>query len=101
MSTPVGHSRRQALQETQRSRVRFISGLVKASLPSWPEIASRRELARPRVRCCSSRVARKEGHMAPPTSFRQVPLLLHISTAEPKPPQSDQSRAVFIGADTA
>ena len=34
------------------------AGLVKAPSPSCPEIASRSEFARPRVRCCSSRVAR-------------------------------------------
>ena len=39
--------------------------------------------------------------MAPPASFRQVPLLLHISTAGPNPPQSDQSRAVAPGSVTA
>ena len=58
MSTPVGQSRLQPLQDTQRSSVSFISGEVKASGPSCPEIASRSEFARPRVRCCSSRVAR-------------------------------------------
>ena len=56
MSTPVGHSRRQPLHETQRSSVSFISGDVKAPGPSWPEMASRSVLARPRVVCCSSRV---------------------------------------------
>ena len=39
--------------------------------------------------------------MVPPASFRQVPLLLHISTAPPKPPHSDQSRAVLSGRVTA
>ena len=41
--------------------------------------------ARPRVRCCSSRVTRKLGHIVPASNFRQWPLLLHISTALPNP----------------
>src|SRR3954454_14909498 len=101
MSTPVGHSRRQPLKERQRSSVSFISCELKASGPSWPEIARRREFARPRVRCCSSSVARYDGHMVPPASLRQVPLLLHISTAPPSPPHSDQSSTVSGGCVTA
>src|SRR2546427_8837912 len=62
MSTPVGHSRLQPLQDTQRSSVSYISSDVKAPGPSWPESARRSELARPRVRCRSSPVARKDGH---------------------------------------
>ena len=58
MSTPVGHSRRQALQETQSFIVSAISSEVSASGPSWPVTARRSELARPRVTSFSSRVAR-------------------------------------------
>ena len=58
MSTPVGHSRRQPLQETQRSSVAFSSAEVKASGPSWPDMARRSALARPRVTCRSSFVTR-------------------------------------------
>ena len=36
--------------------------------------------------------------MVPPESLRQVPLLLHISTAPPKPPQPNQSRAGRAGS---
>ena len=57
--------------------------------------------ARPRVRCCSSPVARNDGHIVPASNLRQWPLLLHISTAAAKPwlaaPgtfHSDQSSAV-------
>ncbi len=39
--------------------------------------------------------------MAPPESFRQVPLLLHISTAWPNPPWSDQSSAGGAGRAVA
>src|SRR5712664_3093430 len=85
MSTPVGHSRLQPLQDTQRSSVSYISSEVKASGPSWPESARRSELARPRVRCRSSPVARKDGHIVPASNLRQCPLLLHISTAAAKP----------------
>ena len=58
MSTPVGHSRRQPLQETQSFSVSAISSEVSASGPSWPVIASRSVLARPRVTSRSSRVTR-------------------------------------------
>jgi hypothetical protein len=58
MSTPVGHSWRQALQETQSFSVSIIWSDASASGPSWPEIASRKVLARPRVTSFSSRVAR-------------------------------------------
>jgi hypothetical protein len=74
---------------------------VNASGPSWPEMARRSEFARPRVTCCSSPVARYDGHIAPAKLLRQVPLLLHISTAGPKPPQSDQSSAGLVGSGVA
>src|SRR5215831_4597862 len=89
MSTPVGHSRLQPLHETHRSSVSCISSEVKASLPSWPESASRSVLARPRVRCFSSPVARNDGHIVPASNLRQWPLLLHISTAAAKPVLAD------------
>src|SRR6266513_5365732 len=85
MSTPVGHSRLQPLQDTHRAKVSYISSEVKASGPSWPESASRSELARPRVRWRSSPVTRNEGHIVPASNLRQCPLLLHISTAAAKP----------------
>src|SRR5438552_12862400 len=85
MSTPVGHSRLQPLQDTHRASVSYISSEVKASGPSWPESARRSELARPRVRWRSSPVARKDGHIVPASNLRQCPLLLHISTAAAKP----------------
>ena len=58
MSTPVGHSCRQALQETQSFSVSIISSEASASAPNWPEIASRNVFALPRVTSFSSRVAR-------------------------------------------
>src|SRR6266446_992697 len=85
MSTPVGHSRLQPLQDTHRSSVPYISSDVKASGPSCPDSASRSVFARPRVTCFSSPVARKDGHIVPASSLRQWPLLLHISTAVAKP----------------
>src|SRR3546814_7495883 len=91
MSTPVGHSRRQPLQPTHRSIVSYMASEVSASAPSCPARASRSVFARPRVRCCSSSVARNEGHITPASRFRQVPLLLHISVAPRNEPQSDQS----------
>src|SRR5512134_814788 len=90
MSTPVGHSRLQPLQDTHSSSARFTSSSAVA--PSCPESASRSVLARPRVRCISSPVARNDGHMVPASNLRQWPLLLHISTALSKPPHSLQSK---------
>ncbi len=58
MSTPVGHSRRQALQETHSCSVSAMASEVSASGPSWPVMASRSEFARPRVTSRSSRVTR-------------------------------------------
>src|SRR5580765_1474899 len=98
MSTPVGHSRLQPLHDTHSSSVSYIALDTNASSPgcagNWPESASRSVLARPRVRCCSSPVARNDGHIVPASNLRQCPLLLHISTALSKPPHSDQSSTV-------
>jgi hypothetical protein len=57
MSTPVGHSRLQPLQETQSFSVSIMASEAKASGPRWPEMASRNELARPRVTSRSFSVA--------------------------------------------
>ena len=97
MSTPVGHSRRQALQETHSAIAAATASPAMASAPSWPVSASRNVLARPRVTWASSRVARKEGHITSAVKARQVPLLLHISTAPSIPASgpgwADQSSA--------
>ena len=58
MSTDIGHSRLQALQETQSFMVSCISSETSASGPSCPERARRRVLARPRVTSRSFRVTR-------------------------------------------
>src|SRR5471032_3598571 len=84
ISTPVGHSRLHPLHETQRSRASFTE--ASASVPNCPDKARRSVLARPRVRCFSSRVTRNEGHIVPASNLRQWPLLLHISTAFASPP---------------
>src|SRR5207302_914839 len=91
------HSRLQPLHETHSAIVSRIASDTSASGPSWPDSASRNVLARPRVRCCSSPVARYEGHMTPGSDLRQAPLLLHISAALAKPPHSAQSRTVSSG----
>src|ERR1700726_4680409 len=96
MSTPVGHSRLQPLHDTHNSIVSCIASEVSAPGPSWPDSARRSVLARPRVRCCSSPVARYDGHITPGSDLRQAPLLLHISAALAKPPHSDQSSAVSM-----
>src|ERR1700733_5952661 len=97
MSTPVGHSRLQALHDTHRWGASYSSCEVRPSGPSWPVSASRRPFARPRVTWCSSSVTRYDGHIAPPVLLRHAPLLLHISTAPVKPPHSDQSSSVSSG----
>ena len=86
ISTPVGHSRLQALQDTQSFIVSAISSLANAAGPSWPDRARRRLFARPLVESRSSRVARKDGHITPRSNLRHAPLLLHISTAPCRPP---------------
>src|SRR4249920_1200150 len=96
MSTPVGHSRLQPLQLTHSASVSYIDAEASASAPSCPDSASRNVFARPRVRSCSSPVARNDGHIVPASNLRQWPLLLHISTAPAKPPHSDQSSTVLI-----
>src|SRR4051812_5505631 len=100
MSTPVGHSRLQPLHDTHKSSVSNICCDTNASSPGvmaiWPDNASLSVLARPRVKCCSSPVARNDGHIVPASNLRQWPLLLHISTALSKPPHSDQSSTVSI-----
>ena len=78
--------------------VSYIASEVNASGPSWPVTARRSELARPRVVCCSSSVARYDGHITPGFALRHAPLLLHISMAPLNPFQSDQSNVVAIGS---
>ena len=98
ISTPVGHSRLHPLQDTHNFIVSAMSSLAIASGPNWPDRASRSVLARPRVLSFSSPVTRNDGHITPPSSLRQAPLLLHISTAPCIPPaapgQADQSSCV-------
>ena len=74
-------------KDTHSFMVSSMASLVSASGPSWPEMASRSELARPRVTSRSLPVTRKEGHITPPPRLRHSPLLLHISTApwNPRP----------------
>ena len=81
ISTPVGHSRLQALQETHNFIVAVISLLVSALLPNCPERANLSELALPLVESFSSFVTLKDGHITPPSNFLHDPLLLHISIA--------------------
>ena len=53
---------------------------IKEIKDPW-DSASLKLFARPLVESFSSRVTLNEGHMTPPSSFLQVPLLLHISIA--------------------
>ncbi len=92
ISTEEGHSALQALQEMHKSMAAFTSGPSKAS---EPERAARNILARPRVLCNSSRVARKDGHMVPICNFRQTPAPLQSSVAASKPPSSEKSKGMW------
>ena len=58
ISTPVGHSLRHPLHETQRSIVSAMSWLENASVPNCPVKANLRVFALPLVKCCSSFVTR-------------------------------------------
>ena len=86
MSTPVGHSRRQPLQDTQSFSVSAISSEVERIRP---ELAGDREpqrvgaAARDVALVAGDAIARAH-HAA--GRARQAPLLLHISTAPWKPP---------------
>ena len=86
MSTLTGHSLLHARHSRQRSRASCRPGSSSPCGPSWPVIARRSTLARPRVECASSRVAMYEGHIVPSPVLRQAPTPLHASTARPKPP---------------
>src|SRR5260370_31149349 len=97
MSTPVGHSRLQPLHEMHSAIVSRISSEVSASGPSWPESARRKVLARPRVRCCSSPVARQDGHITPGSDLRQGPFLLPISAALAETPPSHPATHLCSG----
>src|SRR5260370_36887661 len=74
---------------------------VNAAAPSWPDRASRSVLARPRVRCTSSRVTRNDGHIVPASNLRQWPLLLHMSAALAKPPVESPPLAGTVNASVS
>ena len=102
MSTPVGHSRLQALQETQSSSVSAISSerqRVRAELAGHREPQRVGAAAGDIALVARDAVAR--AHDAA-RDFRQAPLLLHISTAPCSPPdapgQADQSKAVSMSS---
>ena len=77
--------------------VSHISGETRASGPSWPDSASRKVLARPRVRCCSSPVAAMTGTSRRGRA-RGRRRCCCTSAAAANPPHSDQSSAVAIGS---
>ena len=83
MSTPVGHSRRHALQDTHSFIASASASDAMASAPSWPVSASRSVLARPRVRCVSSRVTRKDwAHHAGIERAAGAVVVAHLDRAE-------------------
>ena len=96
MSTPVGHSRRHALHETHSS---IASATRVRGHGVGAELAGQRQAQRvgAAAREVLSRRAWRgsDGHITPASKPRQVPLLLHISTAPSMPPSgpgwSDQS----------
>ncbi len=94
MSTLVGHSALHALHSRQRSSTSWTWGSVKPSKPSWPVIARRSRLARPRVLSFSSRVAWNEGHIVPDRVLRHSPTPAHSSAAGSRPPSAEKSNVV-------
>jgi hypothetical protein len=94
MSTFVGHSLLQALHSRHRSSTAPTAGSVSPARPAWPVRARRRVLARPRVLCCSSRVAWYEGHIVPPRLLRHSPTPAHNSAARAIPPSAVKSNVV-------
>ena len=82
ISTPEGHSVWQPLQERQRSKISFNSGLVKGFSPGSDNICLSM-LALARVLSFSSSVAMKLGHMVPPVKavFLQSPEPEHFSAS--------------------
>ena len=100
MSTPVGHSRLQPLHETQE-----VEGLlhVRRCEGIGPELAGDGEPQR--IGAAAGDVLflprRPVGRThGAGESLAAGPLLLHISTAAPKPPHSDQSSTGFTGSTT-
>ena len=90
MSTPVGQSDEQPLQDRQRSRDSATSAAAKPCT-SVPLASSCSTLARPRVESFSSRVARYDGHMTPPlpvVSARHLPTPTQRCTAADRSPPS-------------
>ena len=93
MSTVLGHSLLQALHDRHKSSTSCTPSDASAASgspapSSWPLIASRSALARPRTVSFSLRVAMYDGHMVPEPTLRQAPTPLHCSTAAWKPPWS-------------
>ena len=77
MSTPVGQSLEQALQDRHRSSDSPTPGSV---IGRVPRTTSCRTRARPRVESFSSPVARKLGHITPPDEVRQRPTPMQACT---------------------
>ena len=97
MSTAEGHSFKQAWQDRHNSMTLYNSGEVIPVEPNLPLIAARRVFALPLVLWVSSLVAWKVGHITPPSSWRQTPAPLHISTARSNPSSSLKLSMVSLG----
>ena len=91
MSTPVGQSREQPLQDRQRSSASCTSGERQSRTGPPGASISCSTRARPRVVSFSSRVAPHDGHMTPPEadrSARHLPTPVQRWTAAAKSPPS-------------
>jgi hypothetical protein len=86
--------------ETQIERV-VHTAIAEAGFAERPAIVERSMLARPRVECCSSRVAMYDGHIVPSSVLRHAPRPLHISTAPAKPPTLEVEKVAGFGASSA
>src|ERR1700728_4777670 len=94
MSTLVGHSLLHALHSKHKSNASKTAGSLNPVRPSCPVRARRKVLARPRVLCCSSRVAWYDGHMVPLRFLRHSPTPAHSSVERTSPPSAEKSNVV-------
>ena len=91
MSTPVGQSREQPLQDRHRSSASCTSGERQPVTGPPGASISCSTRARPRVLSFSSRVATNDGHITPPDavrSARHLPTPVQRCTALEKSPPS-------------
>src|SRR5271169_2751580 len=96
MSTVAEHSDLQLLQDRHISMLSRMASSAKPPGKISPLMASNSMWTRPRVEKASSRVALNEGHMAPTSSRRHLPMPTQREKAPPMPPSELKSNIVGI-----